>query len=154
METINSRNSDFDGYWIFGLLFHQLDGMCIDLVRTDHDVAEDLAIVWFASEARKKMKEQIEKGHLTMDCVQAASLEIKTIAESATGSIHGRPCSGSIFCITALVVTDLGTEYRRDKQIFVAPHNPSVEHRSTRRLPKRPAIYFPPRLDAGPARGA
>ncbi|HWY78072.1 MAG TPA: hypothetical protein VN281_20825 [Verrucomicrobiae bacterium] len=50
-----------------------------------------------------------------------------------SGPVNGRTCAGHRYLLVANATSDLGKHYTAHKRIFIAPHDPSVEHRSTRR---------------------
>lgn len=137
LETFTSRYSDYDGYWFFGLLFHQLDGFSIELVSSISMPRDDLVTIWFCAEARSRFAELIERERIPPEFVRNASLASRLLSAEVIGSIAGRPVAGSVFRLTTLVTSDLGVDYRREKDLFVAPHDSTREHRSIRRRPNQ-----------------
>jgi len=135
LGTLTNRYADHDGYWIFGLLERQLDGLTVDLLAQDTaECGSDRVRVQFIADARRKFREQHEKAGHSRDVVQTATLAISMSSANVTGAINGRAVVGSQFVLRVTVRSDLGVDYTRNTQIFVAPHNPDVEGRSTRRV--------------------
>jgi len=122
-----------DGYWLFGFLvediqqirFNLLD-MNFDTCNTPLAVAKRLAV--------RKFLEQIEKAELSLSFVQEAYLDIiKTPVpdfEYATYNGHFYFPHKLIFVVIAQ--TDKGEMYERTSSIIVDPHDPRLEHRSSR----------------------
>lgn len=132
LETLSSRYSDYDGFWVFGLLFHNLGAIKIDLDSQSSLLPGDPVLVWFEAESRRKFAEQIAKDRIPIEYVRAARLVCEVVSKPFSGSIGGSPTEGATCRLTVSVTSDLGAEYSRKKEFFVAPHDPSREHRSTR----------------------
>jgi len=131
LGTYTSRYSDFDGYWLFGLLVEKLGRISIDLLDASGErKATPLAYAeWLAAQ---KFREQIGKAGLPRSWFQEARLDVTKSADTRLGLVNGRSCSGYDVRFLAHVVTDLGKTYDSASSIFVAPHDPKVELRSAR----------------------
>ena len=130
LGTFTSRYSDFDGYWLFGLLVENLGCLSIDLLdasgertATPRAHAEWLAVQKFA--------EQIGKAGLAKSCLREARLEITKVSEAQHACcVNGHYCSGYVMRFVAQAVTDLGQKYERTLSILVAPHDSKAELRA------------------------
>jgi hypothetical protein len=128
LGTYTSRYSEYDGYWLFGVLIADLVEMRIDLLGAPPsdpvapaDVARAIAIVRF--------DEQLRKAGLQRADLREASLILRR-GDPATGMVDYRPSDGwrVIFAVTA--VTAVGRRWSHERAVFVAPHDPTVERRS------------------------
>ncbi len=132
LGTFTSRYSDFDGYWVFGFLFENLDGMKIDLLTTSIGNTSAMPSDFARQLALQKFAEQIAKAGLPRIWFREAYLEISKSSEPVFGVVNGLGTSGSNIRFLARAVTDLGRAYEATVSIFVAPHDPKVELRSAR----------------------
>ena len=134
LGTYTSRYSDYDGWWIFGLLVADLTSMSIDLlapvspgvVPQPSEAARRLAVV--------KFQEQVAKARLSPALLREARLDITRGMESRSCFVNGHAREGSALHFRATVTTDQGRTYECTCVVFVAPHSDG-ELRSTRRLP-------------------
>jgi len=108
----------------------------IDIVRIDllaEAESADSTPSGFARRlAAQRFSEQIAKAGLSRESFREAYLDISKSAESTVGFVNGRSSSGYDVRFQAHVVTDLGRAYDSTASIFVAPHDPKIESRSTR----------------------
>ncbi len=132
LGTFTSRYSDFDGYWVFGFLVESMDGVRIDLLGGVAENADSSPSGFARRLAAQKFSEQIAKAGLSRKWFREAYLDISKSPESTVGFVNGRSSSGYDLRFRAHVVTDLGREYDSTAAIFVAPHDPKIESRSTR----------------------
>jgi hypothetical protein len=132
LGTYTSRYSDLDGYWLFGLLVEDVGQVTIDLMDTSGENADGLPIAVARRLAVTEFAEQMEKARLTMSRIRNARINMVKSADSRRGVVNGHVCSGYELTFVAQAVTDLGKTYDRQMTIFVAPHDPEVEFRSTR----------------------
>jgi hypothetical protein len=129
-----SRYSDYDGYWLFGILVADLNKLKIDLLASDDaiDGAEPLRAA--ARLARHTFRDQMTKAGVPVSLVREACLEItRSETPSAKGLVNGLVKPGYEVTFVARAVSDLGTAYELACSAFVAPHDPAVEQRSARR---------------------
>jgi hypothetical protein len=131
LGTYTSRYSDYKGYWLFGLLVDKVESIDCNLLAqvsncsdSPEDVARDLAVERFA--------DQLSKAALDMAVIRSANLYIRRLPEIVIAPVNGRPSNGHMIRFFASVKSDIGTTFECEKQIFVAPHNPQIEIRSTR----------------------
>jgi hypothetical protein len=131
LGTYISRYSDFDGYWVFGFLVDDLNEVEFDLLdktagKTDTPwgFAKLLAAARFQDQMRKARFEEIR--------VKDARLRIARLPQTVSGPVNGRLCTGHHIRLFAEAIMDSGRRYQREAKIFVAPHDPRVESRSTR----------------------
>ena len=132
LGTYTSRNSDYRGYWLFGLVEPALTEAEIDLLGRPFGAAVDDPWVAAAGLAAAKFQQQVQKVGLTLSQVRSARLHIRKLPELVQEDVNGRPASGHkvIFCATA--VMDNGRRHERERTLFVAPHDERLESRSTR----------------------
>jgi hypothetical protein len=142
LGTYTSRNSDYDGYWLFGFLVLDFRQITVDLldVSAPRKVTPLRYSHWLAAQ---KFAEQVALAGLPRAWFREARLEItrSTDARQGIGATgHGfrpvlRYCQGYDLTFTAKTISDLGKTYEAESTLFAAPHNPFLERRSVRRLP-------------------
>jgi hypothetical protein len=131
LGTYSSRYSDYDGYWLFGFLVGELNGLRIDLLaQSDSDANGPRGAALRC--AKLRFEEQCRKSGLVPSQVREGWLTMALLPGSVRGTVNGRPCEGRSLRFTAEAVTDLGRSYKRELVIFVAPHNANIECRSSR----------------------
>jgi hypothetical protein len=124
LGTYTSRNSDYNGYWLFGLLVDEFDEVRVDLLgperfppgRKPWAFARRLAIV--------KFQEQLAKAGFQPERIHRAELVIQRLPDTKNGVLF-----------TASVVTDDGHSFQREESVLVGPYDARFHRRSTRRLP-------------------
>jgi len=134
LGAYTSRNSDYDGYWLMGLLVRDLQEFKIDLLSVDQNIEENSPVSFAAHLARKLFREQMEKADLSLARVREAQLNITKLPESQNSWINQRECIGNGFRFDAKVVTVTGKTYEDETALVAAPHDADVERRSVRRL--------------------
>lgn len=132
LGTLASRNSDFDGYWVFGFLVGDMDRERIDLLATRVECTDSAPTAFIKRLAAQKFAEQISKAGLPSTWIREARIELTKSPVARSGIVNGRQCSGHDVRLQAHAVSDLGRTYAATLGIFVAPHDPSVESRSAR----------------------
>jgi hypothetical protein len=132
--TYTSRYSDYEGYWIFGLLTKDVEQLTIDLLNSETNNSGSKPLVFAVELAKRKFSEQITKNGFSISRLREAHLQIKKLPQPKSGFVNGRASVGNDFRFTAKVVSDYGKTYETEMLMFVAPHNPSVESQSTRAL--------------------
>lgn len=133
LGAYTSRHSEYEGYWLFGFLVSCFEhGIAINLLlpQTELDQPGPLAVATHL--AVQKFTEQIEKAGLDLSLVQSAFLEIAKSSYLRTGTVNGHSLAGYDVRFAATAVSDLGKVYQCEVSVFVAPHNPTVEHKSAR----------------------
>jgi len=135
LGTYTSRYTDYRGYWLFGFLVGDLGELEFNLLspgasglETPRASAEELAATNF--------EDQVRKAGLRTSQVRDARLKIKRSPEVARGSVNGHPCAGYNVTFHAGAVMDDDRRYECEQVLFVAPHDPRVEFRSTRARPE------------------
>jgi hypothetical protein len=131
LGTFTSRYSDLDGYWLFGLLIESLNSVRIDLLEKASELT-DTPSGFAASLAVQRFREQLAKAGLPKEWFHEAYLEIAKLPERRANFVNGWNRSGYDVSFQARTVTDLGRAYGKTTSIFVAPHDPKIELRSTR----------------------
>ena len=131
LGTYTSRYSDFDGYWLFGFLVDSLSDQEIDLLATACDGRKS-PICFAIESAAAKFEDQMRKAGLERSQVREASLSIRRLSEPLMGAVNGRPSAGYNLSFKATAMMESGRRYESERIVFVAPHNPKFELRSTR----------------------
>jgi hypothetical protein len=131
LGTYTSRYTAYQGYWLFGFLIAETPLLQIDLLgdrerrgRDPVELSRCLAVRAFA--------DQRAKAHLRESCVRRAGLAIRVLAERVEEVAGGSLRRGNHVSFDVEVESDHGKTYRATRKIFVAPHDPAVEMRSTR----------------------
>jgi hypothetical protein len=130
LGTYSSRYSDYEGYWLFGMLTRDgLINLQIDLLNTSKESGKKiLPMVSVARHlAATKFQEQMEKERLPLSCIREAHLDITTRPNSLVGQVNGRPSLGYNVHLIACAISDHGKTFTSEIIIFVAPHNPLSE---------------------------
>jgi len=133
LDTLGSRYSDYDGYWIFGLLVRETDSLSFELLREESTATFSPVVAQARQLARLKFEEQLERARIPVTCVSSAKLVIQKLGDLRVGPVNGHLMNGHQVCLSVEAVSDLGKKYYAEKFLFVAPHDPSVEHRSVRK---------------------
>ena len=126
--TYVSRNSDHDGYWLFGGIHDRLDRTEIDLLDANSSnvdaslrAAEKLAVARF--------NDQMQRAGLPPSSVRVARLELSRSPADVVGFVNGRQSTGHMVLVTASAQTLNGRWFRAYQSVFVAPHDASVEYK-------------------------
>jgi hypothetical protein len=135
LGTLTSRYSDFDGYWILGLIVNDLGEMTIDLLADANADARLTPSAAFVRLARDKFREQMGKQRNPAPFVRSACLEITKRAARTEGYVNGHVRAGYEVSFVTRVESDLRAGYASNVSVFVAPHNADIETRSVRREP-------------------
>jgi hypothetical protein len=134
LDAFVSRNSDHDGYWIFGLIVRARTEFSFDLLRGSSDMQEPSVFSSAARIAQSRFTSVLEKYGIPAEFVSEANVTLLQLEPAVNGSVNGHACTGHRYLLRANATSDLGKRYTAHKRIFIAPHDPSLEHRSTRRI--------------------
>ena len=132
LGTYTSRYSDYDGYWLFGLVVGDTEELRIDLLSPSVGPTASAPVAAAIRLAAQKFREQMEKAGSTVSCAREARLDITRSPASHNGVVNGRLCAGYNVRFRATVVSDYGKTYESEASVFAAPHDSQVERRSTR----------------------
>ena len=132
LGTYTSRYSDYEGWWVFGFLANDIQQLKINLLNPQISNYEGKPLVFAVELAKRKFCEQIEKNGLSISWIREAHLEIAKLPQSKSGFVNGRASAGNNFRFAVQASTDYGKTHKTETTIFIAPHNPSIELRSTR----------------------
>ncbi len=133
LATLSSRYSDYDGYWLFGLLMVEVSELKMDLLGPSTIISPSPLVAKTIRIAVQKFREQMEKANLELSWIKEARLNIEKMPETQHGIVNGHRTLGSKVKLTVTGVFDNGITYERNLFIFVAPHDASVETRSISR---------------------
>jgi hypothetical protein len=128
LGTYASRNSDYHGNLLFGFLVGDLGELRINLLEqhvNDPDTPVGVA-VWSAA---AKFQDQRQKAGLAPTQVRDAWLTIQRLPGLEWGSVNGHSCAGFNLRFLAAATMDDGKRYERERVVFVAPHDSTVELR-------------------------
>jgi hypothetical protein len=131
LGTYMSRYSDYRGYWLFGFLIGGPNVLVFDLLcGVDQSDTPEAHAGYLA---RRKFAEQLEKSGFHRSSVGDASLRIErrldTVERVVVGSVRR---TGFDLRFSATVVADNGRSFHRAAEMFVAPHDASLEHPSAK----------------------
>jgi hypothetical protein len=133
LATYTSRYSDFGGYWVFGVYFHDLADLRLDLlsnVEAGHaDPSHPVARM-----AAAKFQEQMALARIRRTRVQEAWLTVDRLPASTEAEVNGRLSQGALVRFVTGVKMVGGRSFDCERIVFVAPHDPQVERRSTRAI--------------------
>lgn len=132
LRTYTSRYSDYDGYWLFGLVAAKLGDARVDLCAepaADTVLTPVAAVTAFG---RRKFREQMDKAGVSHRYIGEAELRVTRSDASTRGLVNGRWSDGHDFTFTVRAVSDRGTTFQDKVTVFVAPHDATLESRSTR----------------------
>jgi hypothetical protein len=132
LGTYTSRYSDYEGYWLFGMLVAEVGEMHVDLLIPSGGTTEPGPAAAAVRLAAKKFGEQMQKAGSAVSCVREACLDITRLPASQNGVVNGRIRAGYTVRFLARVVSDSGKTYESEISVFVAPHDARIEHRSAR----------------------
>ncbi len=130
LSTYASRNSDYDGYWLFGFIIAELPEMHIDLFVKPEDNPPTVPLdagVWMA---KQQFWRQIRSAQVSFNQIREAKLWVTRQPEPPP-RIYGRDDSHE-FILHARVTTDRDVSIEEKITITVAPHDAQREIRSTR----------------------
>jgi len=132
LGTYTSRYSDYDGYWLFGMVLSELEQFNINLLDTGEDAVENTPTTVAVRLAATKFREQLEKAGLSLSCVREANLAIIKSPDLIRGYVNGHMSDGFDVSFAARARSPNCKTYECKKSLFVAPHDPKVELRSAR----------------------
>lgn len=132
LGTYTSRYSDHNGYWLFGFLVEDHEHLHIDLLSDDASTQKNTPETVAIELARLKFRDQVAKAGLTLDNIRAATLVIVRLPGMQKGWHAGNWRDGYQMNFSASATMDNGPVNMRQKAVFVAPHDASIEQRSAR----------------------
>jgi hypothetical protein len=131
LETYSSRNADFGGYWLFGLILNDLDVLEVNLLANQTKpsgspmvAAETIAI--------EKFRNQTNKAGFDLPDFREAGLCITRQQGTGEGLANGGRSNGQMILLKCRVLTNGGKTFEDEQLIFVAPHDPKRESQSVR----------------------
>jgi hypothetical protein len=130
LGTYTSRYSDFNGYWLFGMLINDLGELRIDLLSSNETSTENGPKATARQVAVQKFREQMDKAGFSVSRAQQAHLDVSKLPDLKNGFVNGQLCPGYNVRFVAKIVLKTGKMYEREKSVFVAPHDSQVEQRN------------------------
>jgi hypothetical protein len=131
VESFTSRHSDFYGYWLFGFVVAELAQTRLPLMALP-SLPVTTAIEAMANLAAAKFQYQLTKADLQSSSVRGAWLHILRLPGEEVREVDGHQRVGSRLEFTVEAVMSNGKRVMETAVIFVAPHDPRVERRSSR----------------------
>jgi hypothetical protein len=124
-----SQYTDYEGFWLFGLLVADLGEVEFDLLAAGGGPDSPLEVAELA--ASLKFADQARKAGLAASQVRRAWLRVERIPAVFSQYCYfaGRDRTGYSVAFRAGAVTDDGRGYERKRIVFVAPHHPVCELR-------------------------
>ncbi len=134
LGTYTSRYSEYNGYWLFGMLIGQTESLDFDLLHAEDNNAETPLVANAKRLAVEKFADQVGKAGLPISYLRKAWLHIFWLPDVIQGVVNGQVCAGHDVRFMATAVSDVGKTYEWTTSVFVSPHNSLVEHQSTRAM--------------------
>jgi hypothetical protein len=132
LGTYVSRYSEYDGYWLFGFLVSELQNLRVDLLSDEVRPADDTPEAVAVALARLKFRDQVAKAGLSFGSIRAAELEIARQLGTRKGFVSGSARDGYSVLFEATATMDNGRVYKRERSVFISPHDATIERRSAR----------------------
>src|SRR6266436_3851644 len=89
LGTYTSRYSDYDGYWLFGMLVADVAELKIDLLGSAFGTTVSTPIAAATQLAAQRFREQMKKAGLSVACVTEATLDITKLPDSRRRVVNG-----------------------------------------------------------------
>lgn len=140
LGTFGSRNSDYDGYWLFGLVVNDLDEESIDLLGSATSPRGAKPGQFMQRLAKVKFRDQLYKAGFTPDFLSEAALELRRSTDPREGCIDGSSVRGFVVTLTVIAKASSGPSFANEATLLVAPHSTRLDRRSVRRLPLRARV--------------
>src|SRR5437868_262729 len=100
LGTYTSRYSDYDGYWLFGLIAAQLGDIRVDLCAQLPMDLESTPLSALTECAQRKFRDQLAKARVSPRYIGEAELRITRSDAPTRGPVNGRWCDGYDFTFT------------------------------------------------------
>lgn len=126
LGTFTSRNTDYQGYWLFGQIENEIQYCKINLLKPASNDTPQAALQGMAVQ---RFEEQVAKAGLLLAAVFEAELEITMNPETVNGFVGSHATDGHMVGFTARATTNNERRYETERQAFVAPHDPDREQR-------------------------
>ncbi len=131
LGTYTSRYSDYEGYWLFGFLVDHLELFEVDLLAGTSGETGRAANA--ATElATQRFADQVSKSGCNFRLLCDARLKLERLPGVCRGPVNGRISNGYSVRFQAMAKVDTGRVFVSERIVFIAPHNPFSESRSTR----------------------
>ena len=130
LRAYTSCNSDYDGFWMLGVIAPHLPDLYIDLcARSDpHSSADPVADA--TQHARQRFWHQVDSAHISSHRIAQAQHWVTRAAEPAV--LHYGRLGAYEFTFHARAVSDNGCLLEDQVTIVIAPHDPQRDNRRTR----------------------
>jgi hypothetical protein len=100
LATYTSRNSDYDGYWLFGLLVKDLVALDFDLLKEISHPSRPTPLQFAEISAAKKFRFQMQKAGVNSARVAEARLKITKTSDTLSGFQGHWACTATSFVST------------------------------------------------------
>jgi hypothetical protein len=132
LSAFTSRYSDYDGYWLFGILITRGDRFTFHLAGENQPEATDPVAAAAFYRVRSLFSQQLEKAQIPAGFISSAAVFLEKNQPPKSGPVNHHAVLGHDVTISARAVSDLGKVYSSTKLIFVARHDPDIELKSSR----------------------
>lgn len=141
LGTFTSRYTDIDGYWGFGFLVPRASPIEFSLLATADEGARRTrfadgsrgAITEIAGIARTRFREQLAKNGAQASEFRDVTLRLEFPPQMVENHVGQHSRLGYEVVVRAEATDRLGRKVECSQALFVAPHDPSIELRSSRR---------------------
>lgn len=130
LGTFTSRHSDYNGYWLFGFLVAEGLPLTIDLL-IPHP-AGTIPTKVAGRIAETKFRERVIRHGMEIGRLERASIQIEKLPNPVSGQVNSHICAGSMVRCRAVAGLNNYPPHTCSQTMFVAPHNPRIQWRSTR----------------------
>ncbi|MDR3406547.1 MAG: hypothetical protein P4L99_28945 [Chthoniobacter sp.] len=134
VATYTSRNADYDGYWLFGLLVEDLTELKFDLLKEAKDLPHPTPSQFAEILAAKQFRHQMQSAGVSVARITEALLEITKSSDATSVMIGDRAYTSHLIHVCAQAKSNHGRLFKAETSVFAAPHSFFLESRSTRRL--------------------
>ena len=125
LTTLTSRNTDLNGYWLFGFLVEGTEELDVDLLEA-HGADESTPAEAFRRLASSRFHEQLSRAGFPVERVAKAVLYWRRSDPREVPSAWG-PQRGYRLVLEVAATAVSGAQFRRATSEFVLPHDPARE---------------------------
>ena len=134
LATYTSRNSDYDGYWLFGLLVKDLVHLDFDLLKEFKEPSRPTPLQFAEISAARIFRYQMQKAGVSAPRIAEARLKITKTPDTISNFQGHRAWTAHVLRVHAHVKSNHGRLFTAETTVLAAPHSFLFESRSTLRL--------------------
>jgi hypothetical protein len=132
LDTLVSRYTDYDGYWVWGMLQNETHSLDISIKGPDSNLSLTRLQLSLLGYSRRRAQELFDLSPVPFDVISELSLSVQTMPDRVMVRQGTHISNGFITNLAACATSDLNKKYRVTVQFGVAPHSFWHEHRSSR----------------------